>query len=295
MSSCAALSGKPCLSISEAALFLGVSRPTIYKRIESGDIHPIRYSARTVRIPMDELTASLPQPEKEAVDYSRLITLEAAMAKYKASKTDIYRKLAKRGVKSRRIGFVTYLPADTLDDIFGQEGALDESVWVAAEVLAEKHGLSRKYVNDFALKHGISRKKAGSKLYVSVAEWNEVRFSHGEDGDYMSGKEAKAFYHVGGERFYEAVNAAGVRKYRNGRDVLYCRKDLDRLFKDKGPDIPAEIRRVYMLGREALKFYHIGQKRFLAETKAASVRKVKTEGNFVWYLKSDLDKLFKKI
>lgn len=39
--------------------------------------------------------------------------------------------------------------------------------------------------------------------------------------------------------------------------------------------------------------YHVGQKRFSEETKAANVTKVRTEGNFMWYKKSELDKLFK--
>ena len=36
------LSNKTHLSISHAALFLNVSRPTIYKRIEAGELHPIK-------------------------------------------------------------------------------------------------------------------------------------------------------------------------------------------------------------------------------------------------------------
>lgn len=36
-------------------------------------------------------------------------------------------------------------------------------------------------------------------------------------------------------------------------------------------------------------------KRFLDETKAAGVTKVRTEGRQVWYKKDELDKLFKKL
>lgn len=56
--------------------------------------------------------------------------------------------------------------------------------------------------------------------------------------------------------------------------------------------IPTEIRRNYIRGCQALKKYHIGQKRFSEMTKAAGVTKVRTEGNFVWYKKSELDTLF---
>ena len=51
----AVLSNKHNLSISEAALFLGVSRPTVYLRIRRGELSPIRVSTRTVRIPIEQL------------------------------------------------------------------------------------------------------------------------------------------------------------------------------------------------------------------------------------------------
>lgn len=50
------LSNKTHLSISHAALFLNVSRPTIYKRIEAGELHPIKLGKRTIRIPIHELS-----------------------------------------------------------------------------------------------------------------------------------------------------------------------------------------------------------------------------------------------
>ena len=127
---------------------MGVSRPTIYAKIKLGELHPIRFSSHTIRIPMDELLASRPQHVCEELDYSALITLEEAMKKYQVSKSTIYEKLSRKGIKSKRVGFVTYLPKNELDAIFRPEFHPDESEWIAAEKLAEQQGLSRKYVND---------------------------------------------------------------------------------------------------------------------------------------------------
>lgn len=44
--------GKSHLSITEAARFLGVSRPTLYARINAGELTPLKVSSRTVRIPL---------------------------------------------------------------------------------------------------------------------------------------------------------------------------------------------------------------------------------------------------
>lgn len=46
------LSKRAFLSIKETALFLGVSRPTIYRRIGYEEYHPIKVSSKTVRIPI---------------------------------------------------------------------------------------------------------------------------------------------------------------------------------------------------------------------------------------------------
>ena len=49
------LNDKALLSISEAADYMGVSRPTVYARIREGEIIPIRVSTRTLRIPIEQL------------------------------------------------------------------------------------------------------------------------------------------------------------------------------------------------------------------------------------------------
>ena len=70
----ATLEGKAHLSITEAAKFLGVSRPTLYARINAGELQPVKVSSRTVRIPMEQLKADsqlTPQPSKG--DFSVLI------------------------------------------------------------------------------------------------------------------------------------------------------------------------------------------------------------------------------
>lgn len=52
------LSKRAFLSIKETALFLGVCRPTIYRRIGYGEYHLIKVSSKTVRIPIQEVLAS---------------------------------------------------------------------------------------------------------------------------------------------------------------------------------------------------------------------------------------------
>ena len=88
----AALSGKEYLSITEAAAFLGITRPTVYARIKEGELVPVRFGTRTLRIPMDQLVANterLPQPSNG--DFSTLISKEEALERYEISDTWLYK------------------------------------------------------------------------------------------------------------------------------------------------------------------------------------------------------------
>ena len=77
------LNDKALLSISEAAEYLGVSRPTVYARIREGELVPVQVSIRTQWIPIEQLRSNssrLPQPYKG--DYSILISKEEALERY---------------------------------------------------------------------------------------------------------------------------------------------------------------------------------------------------------------------
>jgi hypothetical protein len=168
--------------------------------------------------------------------------------------------------------------------------------WIDAEDLINKEGLARKYISDFARRKAIPCRRIGRTLLVSKKEWEKAHIFQGDrDKNYLTVDQAKKHYRIGQQTFYDKTNEAGVEGIRQGNRVYYRIVDLDRLFKDKTPKIPAEIRKNYMRSGDALKYYHLGQKRFSEETQAAGVTKVRTEGNYVWYKKDELDKLFKKI
>ncbi len=293
----AALSGKTHLSISEAAEYLGVSRPTIYARIRSGELAPLRVSSRTVRIPVSQLAADTkktPQPSKG--DWSVLISKAEVLDKYDISEAWLYRRLKEEGIRPRIIKGKAFLPKADIVRMFKSKPAYNPAEWLDAEDLMQGEGLTRKYISDFARRKGIPCRREGRTLLVSKKDWDRSRLFQGDiEKNYLTVDQAKKHYRIGQQTFYDKTNEAGIEGIRTGNHVYYKITDLDRLFKDKAPKIPAEIRKNYMRSGDALKHYHLGQKRFSEETRAAGVTKVRTEGNYVWYKKDELDKLFKKI
>lgn len=92
--------GKSHLSITEAARYLGVSRPTLYARINAGELTPLKVSSRTVRIPIEQLTAdSQIQPQPIKGDWSILISKAEVLQKYNISESWLMRRMKEEGFR----------------------------------------------------------------------------------------------------------------------------------------------------------------------------------------------------
>lgn len=290
-------SNKELLSISAAARFLGVSRPTIYAYIKEGKLSPIRKSDAIIRIPMSQLTQTEHKTTTIPDEGTKgFITKAEAIRKYKISETWFHRRIKERHIKSIRIGAKSYYEASTVHLLFKKEDHPEVQGWYTSAELAVREGITRKHICATAHKLGIPVKRAGSVCYIAKEAWDNRKLAPAIiERDYMTADQAKKHYRIGGKHFYDQINANTVHKVKKGNFVYFLTTDLDRLFKDKGPHIPEEIKRNYICSQDALKLYHVGQKRFSADTQAAGVEKVKTEGNYVWYRKDQLDKLFKTL
>lgn len=291
------LNDKALLSISEAAEYLGVTRPTIYARIREGELVPVRVSLRTQRIPIEQLrsdSSRLPQPYKG--DYSILISKEEALERYDVGLSWIYKRMKDEGIRPKIIKGKNYFPRKELDKILPLRKHYNPDEWYDAAELMQRDGLTRKYISYFIRRKGITCQRQGWTLLINKEEWDKAKLLRGDlEKNYLTVDQARKLYRIGNKAFYDGVHAAGLEGIRQHNYMYYPKSELDRLFKDKTPKIPPEIRRYYIRRNDAIKHYHIGTKRFTEETEAAGVTKVKTEGHFVWYKKSELDKLFNKI
>lgn len=165
------LNDKSLLSISEAADYMGVSRPTVYARIREGEIIPIRVSTRTLRIPIEQLkgnSALLPQPFEG--DYSILISKEEAQDRYDVSLRRIYQRLREAGIRTRLIKGKTFFPKKELDKILPLRKHYNPDEWYDAEELMKRDGLTRKYISYFIHRKGITCQRQGWTLLINKEE-----------------------------------------------------------------------------------------------------------------------------
>lgn len=157
-----ALEGKTHLSISEAAKFLGVSRPTIYARIEAGEIKPLKVSTRTIRIPVEQLTTSTDmQPKPSKGDFSSLISKADVLSKYEISERWLYKRLKEEGIRPKLVKGVSFLPKPDIERMFKPKPVYNPDEWIDAEDLINGEGLTRKYISDFARRKVIPCRRTG--------------------------------------------------------------------------------------------------------------------------------------
>jgi hypothetical protein len=222
-----------------------------------------------------------------------MISKQEALARYEVSVQWLYRILDAEGIKPMVIKGKAYFPKNDLDRLLPPKVVYNPNEWYDAYDLMRSEGFTRKYISDFIRRKEVPCRRSGHSLLIARKEWDNARISRGTlSSSYLTVESARKRYHIGQKTFYDAVRENKLQCIRQNRCVYYSIQDLNRLFKNKKPMISPEIRRNYIRGCQALKKYHIGQKRFSEMTKAAGVTKVRTEGNFVWYKKSELDTLF---
>lgn len=287
--------GAKYVSIKDAALLLEVSRPTIYRRIAAGELHPIRVSSRTVRVSVAELLAdSRIDITENKGDFSVPIKLEEALALYGVSRSKFFVAIKKAGIRTRRIKGVDFFPKPDLDALFPAPVKYVRDEWYSVDEIMEKTGLTRKYIRDFVRKRGIRKIAVGQSILINKKEWDLNRFSKGQLAEeFLTVDQAKKIYHIGQGRFYETVNAAGIERLRDGAFVYFRKNDLDKLFGVDVPLVSDDVIKNYICAKEALKAYHVGQKRFCEETARFCVEKMRLKG-FMWYRRVELDRIFGK-
>ena len=146
--------GKSHLSITEAAKFLGVSRPTLYARINAGEITPFKVSSRTVCIPVEQLRSdSQIQPQPIKGDWSILISKAEVLQKYNISESWLMRRMKEEGFRPRIIKGKAFYPKKEVDRLFKPTSVYNKKEdWYKAEDLMQSEGKPRNYMAPTSVK-----------------------------------------------------------------------------------------------------------------------------------------------
>ena len=118
------LKAKAFLSIADACKLVGISRRTIYRIIERGELITGKAGKRTIirRSDLEQLLFEqprtvTPQPEKEQLNISDCYTLTEIQDKYGISETALQNLIKRNNIPKIKQGWFAYVPKIEIDKI----------------------------------------------------------------------------------------------------------------------------------------------------------------------------------
>lgn len=233
---------KEMLSITEAAAYIGVSRPTIYSYLKNGDIQSIRLGNRVFirRSDIDSLFNN-PQPYKarpnKEKDINELYTIEEVKQKYNITESWIYKILRENYINKISIKGRTYISKQEIDDYFERNGFnkyKDIEEWYSVEDLKVKYNLSPAAIYSFVSEQQIPRKKIGRQVLYSKKDFDLAKgYIQLPNSEYYTTKEAMQKYNLARETLYHYVAYYNIPKIKQGRNIKILRTQFDQLFQNK--------------------------------------------------------------
>lgn len=175
-----ALKAERYVTIAAAARILHVSRPTLYKMIERGDIHLVKLGPNTNRIDLHCFTDqrnSFPPAKtgskKLEDERKKYMSAREAAEKFKKDEKTIKSLAVEAGVPQAWFDGKAHFGRKGLEKLFPGEKEKHDYLTVAQ--LAEECGISKQTVYDFIHDHHLPRKREGRTVLIDRKVWNKAR------------------------------------------------------------------------------------------------------------------------
>ena len=230
---------KPILTITEASLLIGVSRPTIYAYLRNKELKGLRLGSKTfIRLneiykKFDAVDANSFKPISTQLPILDTYTVDQIKEKYSASESWIYKVVKTENIPKTMHRGRAYYSAKHIDKHFAKQQKHPEiSEWYTAEEITKKFSMTPAAIHSFVYENAIPRKKEGrnalySKLHFDVAKG----ISHPPISRYYSVEEAMETYNLTRDSLYHIVKRNNITKIKVGRCIKISRHELDKIFE----------------------------------------------------------------
>lgn len=227
---------KPIITISDAATYLGVSRPTIYKYIETGQIKYTRLGSKFLikRIDIDILftTKEYVRPEHSEKVITEFYTIEEIMEKYKVKKGCIYNRIKKKKIPKVIKRGIGYYSRTHVDSAFKSDVDPKIEEWYTVEELSVKLNESANSIYLFVSRNLIPKKREGQTVFYSKYHFDVARgFIQPIEERYYSVEEAMEKFNLTRDRLYYYTKFHNIPKQKVGKYIKISAPELDAIFE----------------------------------------------------------------
>lgn len=228
---------KPYITITETALFVGVSRPTIYGYLRRGELQAKRIGSKYLLV-REDIEHFFSQHDKfeshkeERKPITEFYTTKEILDKYNISNSGLYKIAQTQNFPKTQHRGKTMWSKEHIDRYFRKRNPSEEiTEWYTVAEIQEKFGMTLSAIYCLVSKEQIPKIKVGiearySKKHFDIAKGIDVP----EEQKYYTIPEAMVKFNFTRDQLYHYIKTYGISKVKEGRIVKIDKAELDALF-----------------------------------------------------------------
>ena len=224
---------------SEAAKYIGISRATFYRYLETNLIKSVQLKRKTIIRKRDiealfdnasPYKKHLPRSKQSITDF---YTTAEIKEKFGVKESWIYEIAKEHNIPRTFNRGRTYWSKKHIDSYFTKK-APDASIteWYSVAELQEKFGMTLSAIYTFVYKNVIPKRKEGKMVYYSKKHFDIAKgIATPEEPQYYTIPEAMEKYNLTRDQLYHYVKYHNITRIKVGKYTKILRSELDKFFE----------------------------------------------------------------
>ena len=224
---------------SEAAKYIGISRATFYRYLETNLIKSVQLKRKTIIRKRDiealfdnasPYKKHLPRSKQSITDF---YTTAEIKEKFGVKESWIYEIAKEHNIPRTFNRGRTYWSKKHIDSYFAKK-APDASIteWYSVAELQEKFGMTLSAIYTFVYKNVIPKRKESKMVYYSKKHFDIAKgIATPEEPQYYTIPEAMAKYNLTRDQLYHYVKYHNITRIKVGKYTKILRSELDKFFE----------------------------------------------------------------
>ena len=224
---------------SEAAKYIGISRATFYRYLETNLIKSVQLKRKTIIRKRDiealfdnasPYKKHLPRSKQSITDF---YTTAEIKEKFGVKESWIYEIAKEHNIPRTFNRGRTYWSKKHIDSYFAKK-APDASIteWYSVAELQEKFGMTLSAIYTFVYKNVIPKRKEGKMVYYSKRHFDIAKgIATPEEPQYYTIPEAMEKYNLTRDQLYHYVKYHNITRIKVGKYTKILRSELDKFFE----------------------------------------------------------------
>ena len=224
---------------SEAAKYIGISRATFYRYLETDLIKSVQLKRKTIIRKRDieamfdnasPYKKHLPRSKQSITDF---YTTAEVKEKFGVKESWIYEIAKEHNIPRTFNRGRTYWSKKHIDSYFAKK-APDASIteWYSVAELQEKFGMTLSAIYTFVYKNVIPKRKEGKMVYYSKKHFDIAKgITTPEEPQYYTIPEAMEKYNLTRDQLYHYVKYHNISRIKVGKYTKILRSELDKFFE----------------------------------------------------------------